>query len=65
MRQVDVRLLEPGDVLAEPIVNQYGMTMLGAGTALTENLIARLKKLGIQTAIVSNKELDGSFQRSM
>lgn len=62
MRQVDVRLLEPGDVLAEPIVNQYGMTMLGAGTALTENLIALLKKLGIQTAIVRNKELDGSFQ---
>ncbi|MGG3454484.1 MULTISPECIES: HD-GYP domain-containing protein [Paenibacillus] len=62
MRQVHVRMLEPGDVLAEPILNQHGMTMLGAGTALTEGHIVRLKKLGIQTAMIGQKEPVGSFR---
>lgn len=56
MRQVHVRMLEPGDVLAEPILNQHGMIMLGTGTTLTEAHISRLRKLGIQTAAVSRKE---------
>lgn len=62
MRQVHIRMLEPGDILAEPILNQHGMTMLGAGTALTENHIFRLKKLGIQTAMIGLKEPGGSYR---
>ncbi|WP_082672913.1 HD-GYP domain-containing protein [Paenibacillus senegalimassiliensis] len=59
MKEVHVRMLEPGDVLAEPILNQQGMTMLGAGTALTENHITRLKKLRIQTAIITTVDSPG------
>ncbi|MEC0136398.1 HD domain-containing phosphohydrolase [Paenibacillus macerans] len=56
MKQVHIAMLEPGDVLAEPILNQRGIVMLGPGTALTEVHINRLKKLGIKDACIVNKE---------
>ncbi|MGZ7443956.1 HD-GYP domain-containing protein [Paenibacillus sp. TH7-28] len=55
MKQVHITMLVPGDVLAEPILNQRGIVMLGAGTALTEAHINRLKKLGIKDAFIENK----------
>jgi hypothetical protein len=40
--------LEPGMVLARPVMNKSGMIMLGEGTELTDNLIEKIRDMGIE-----------------
>jgi hypothetical protein len=44
--------LEPGMVLARPVMNKSGMIMLGEGTELTDNLIEKIRDMGIESVHV-------------
>ncbi len=45
MRTVDSSQLEPGMILARPIVMKNGMTLFGEGTELTEDYIERIRAM--------------------
>ncbi|WP_178076027.1 hypothetical protein [Paenibacillus oralis] len=47
MKNVSVRELNRGQVIAQTVVNGDGLVLLQKGTVLTEQYIERLKKLGI------------------
>lgn len=55
-REVDVRDLEAGDVLAKSVQSHNGIVMLEKNTVLTENYIRRLKNLGVRTVALKEKE---------
>ncbi|VFU14252.1 conserved hypothetical protein [anaerobic digester metagenome] len=47
MQRVPINLVEPGMVLAKPVVNDAGMPLCAEGTELTAALIERLKRMNI------------------
>jgi hypothetical protein len=40
--------LEPGMVLARPVMNKNGMVMLGEGAELNDSLIEKIRDMGIE-----------------
>ncbi|MBD2845884.1 HD domain-containing protein [Paenibacillus sp. IB182496] len=64
MRRKTVYMLEPGDVLSEPVRNKYGNAILEAGTQLTEHYIRRLKEIGVKSVTVKTKEIAAQPQKS-
>mgnify|MGYP000947203660 CR=1 FL=1 len=56
MKELNVRELSAGDVLARPVRSRNGSVMLEAGTVLTERYIQRLVNLGIASAFVEERE---------
>lgn len=47
MQRVPINLVEPGMVLAKPVVNDAGMPLCAEGTELTAALIDRLKRMNV------------------
>ncbi len=47
MQRVPINLVEPGMVLAKPVVNDTGMPLCAEGTELTAALIDRLKRMNV------------------
>lgn len=55
MRMVDSGQLEPGMILARPIVMKNGMILFGEGTELTEAYIERIRNMTVNSiCIVGN-----------
>ena len=52
MAKLATERLEPGMVLARPVMNKSGMIMLGEGTELTDNLIEKIRDMGIESVHV-------------
>ena len=52
MAKLAAERLEPGMVLARPVMNKSGMIMLGEGTELTDNLIEKIRDMGIESVHV-------------
>ena len=52
MPKVSVNQLQPGMVLAKPVVAKNGMVMLGEGTALTQAWIERIEDMGIPSVFI-------------
>ena len=52
MAKLSTERLEPGMVLARPVMNKSGMIMLGEGTELTDNLIEKIRDMGIESVHV-------------
>jgi len=48
MLRVDPDRLEPGMVLARPIMMKNGMILFGEGTELTENYIERIRSMAVE-----------------
>ncbi|WP_276358323.1 HD-GYP domain-containing protein [Cohnella caldifontis] len=52
MKELKLRDVAPGNLLARPVTGKTGVTMLESGTALTPQYIERLKNLGIDSVFV-------------
>ena len=52
MAKLAAERLEPGMVLARPVMNKNGMTMLGEGAELTDSLIEKIRDMGIESVHV-------------
>ncbi len=48
MRRVGSEKLEPGMILAKPILMKNGMVLFGEGTELTENYIERIRSMAVE-----------------
>lgn len=55
MRKVSVDTLKPGMKVAKPVVNDSGMILFGAGTALTDSLIERLGNMNVGAVYVEGE----------
>ncbi len=57
MQKVPLQMAQAGMVLEKPVTRENGMTLIGAGTELTESLIQRLENMGIESVIVQGNPL--------
>ncbi len=76
MPRVPVDKLKPGMKLAKPVTNPSGMTLLGEGTELTDELIERLNNMNITSVHIEGAskpqkpkeellaELDARFEKT-
>ena len=56
MRQVYLSEAQPGDVVAEPVVNDRGMVILPKGAELTKAVIGRLQKMNVVELVVEGED---------
>ncbi|MFM8541162.1 MAG: hypothetical protein ACKOBZ_06780 [Nitrospira sp.] len=52
MKRVPLDAAEPGMVLAKPVTNQTGVTVLPAGTELDQDLLKRLDRMNLNAVYV-------------
>jgi len=52
MPKIPVAKLEPGMILAKPIMTPNGMVMLGEGTELTEKWVERIQDMDIASVFI-------------
>jgi hypothetical protein len=58
MQRIPIDLARPGMRLAKPINSDRGMTLCGAGTELSEELISRLLDMGVKRISVEGHPVD-------
>ena len=57
MQKVPLSLAKSGMILEKPVTRENGMTLVGAGTELTESLLQRLENMGIESIVVEGSPL--------
>lgn len=61
MRRIPIATAETGMVLAKPVLNQAGLTVLAAGTELDGDLLRRLERMDLEAVYVEGAaEAEGS-----
>jgi HD-GYP domain-containing protein (c-di-GMP phosphodiesterase class II) len=55
MKEMNVRDLTPGQVLAKPVLGRNGLVMLESGTVLTDRYIKKLKELNIARVYIKDR----------
>ena len=60
MRRLYLSETQPGDVVAEPVVNNRGMVILPKGAELTAPVIGRLKKMNVSEVAVEGEDPNAS-----
>ena len=58
MQKISLKLATPGMKLARPVENDRGMTLCGAGTVLSEDIIERLSGMEIKRICVEGHPVD-------
>ena len=58
MQKIPLELAAPGMKLAKPVINKRGMTLCGAETELTEELIERLTRMEVKRITVEGHPVD-------
>lgn len=56
MKRISVKEAEPGMVLARPIVDKQGRTIVNQGATLTQLYISRLEKWGVEELYIETAE---------
>ena len=56
MRRLYLSEAAPGDVIAEPVVNERGMVILPKGAELTAPVIGRLQKMNVTDIVVEGDD---------
>ena len=56
MRRLYLSEAAPGDVIAEPVVNDRGMVILPRGAELTAPVIGRLQKMNVTDIVVEGED---------
>ena len=56
MRRLYLSEAAPGDVIAEPVVNERGMVILPKGAELTPPVIGRLQKMNVTDIVVEGDD---------
>lgn len=76
MKRVSVDSLKPGVKLAQPVVNDSGMIIIGEGTVLSDSHIDRLQNMNISSVFIEGSagpqkskaeliaELDARFKKT-
>jgi hypothetical protein len=57
---VPFETLQPGMVLAEPVLNRLGQILMSKGSALSLRHLTVLKTWGISTAVIEGGEAEGN-----
>ena len=66
MQKIPLKRAMPGMKLAKPVVNDRGMTLVGAGTQLTEDTIDRLVGMEVKRITVEGHPIDtGKEEKSL
>lgn len=66
MKDIPLEDATVGMKLAKPVKNQRGMTLCGAGTELTEDVIARLSKMEVKQITVEGPTGDkGEMEKGL
>ncbi len=58
MQKIPLELAAPGMKLAKPVINPRGMTLCGAGTELTQELIGRISRMEVRKVTVEGHPVD-------
>lgn len=58
MQKIPLQLAKPEMILAKPVTRENGMVLIAAGTVLTEGLISRLDKMGVELLVVEGETLE-------
>ncbi len=58
MQRVPIHLVQPGMILARPVINEKGMPLCAEGTELNATIIDRLKKMGIDMLTLKGHPVD-------
>ncbi len=58
MQKLPISQIQPGMILAKPVLNDKGMTLCSEGTELTETLIERLRVMNITVLAVKGHPVD-------
>ncbi|MFY9397957.1 MAG: hypothetical protein WAR22_06285 [Desulfomonilia bacterium] len=58
MQKVPISLVQPGMVLAKPVLNEAGMPLCAEGTELTESIIDRLRRLNVPFLTLKGRPVD-------
>lgn len=58
MRLVNVNYVSEGAVLAQPVIDSMGRTLLQSGIKLTEAYVQRLRRLGVDEVFIEDSQLD-------
>lgn len=58
MRRIAVITCKPGMVLAKPIYNEIGRTLVGKDVEMTQNLINKLLNIGIESVYIQDSRTD-------
>jgi hypothetical protein len=61
---IQIDQIDDGMVLAEPIVNSYGQSLLGAGTKLSQTHVRLLKTWNIRVVCVKSSDGEEEVQLS-
>ena len=59
MRNVDVKFLRAGQVLADPVANSSGAVLCPMGYTLTDIAIQRLKNAGVERVTIEGNPYNG------
>lgn len=55
MRLISINRCQPGERLAKPIYNSNGVTLIGAGVELTQNMLLHLEKMNVTAIYIEDK----------
>lgn len=58
MRLVNINYVREGAILAQPVIDSMGRTLLQAGIKLTEVYAQRLRRLGVDEVFIEDDQLD-------
>ena len=58
MQKISLEKAQPGMIVAKPVMNESGVVLVGAGTALSEATIEKLKSLDIASVVVKGRPVD-------
>jgi hypothetical protein len=58
MQKVPINLVQPGMVLAKPVLNEAGMPLCAEGTELTESIIDRLRRMNVPFLALKGNPVD-------
>ena len=65
MQRIPLKLAKPGMKLAKAVDNERGMTLCGAGTALTEEIIDRLSRMEVARITVEGHPIHTGREKSL
>ena len=65
MRRIYLSEAAPGDVVAEPVVNERGMVILPKGAELTAPVISRLQKMNVTDIVVEGDDPNAPPPKSL
>jgi RNase H-fold protein (predicted Holliday junction resolvase) len=61
MNKIDINILKAGDIISEPVINNFGQTLIPANTEISARHINLLKMWGIESVMIGDpKAEDGT-----